>query len=510
MSDTIDNELSTDVLVIGNGLMGAVIARLVREQHPDAHILIADAGLPIGDPAGQHLHQSTDEAIRARYLTKVSTGIQALYTGAEVTPAITTAVADIEPGMYNLSAFGSDSAAMPAAAVAWNSGGMGIHWTAACPTPWGSEVPDFVDQDQWSIDLDTAHRLLQVHDDAFGITVGGRAILRELEDAFGEISADGRHPRTMPMAVDPQSPARARTGPSAIFPPIAGESDDHFTLLSGWQCRRIDHQDGVARGAVLRDVSTGREIRAFATIVVVCADVLRTPQILFASDIRPDALGKRINEHAILSGRVFIDTAELGIDEGALPDPQPGEWALGSYWLPQSGESQPFHGQMMERRHYDEQGKPLAYSLSLGWYIPTETREDNRLEFSDSEFDVTGMPHTTVYFDYTPKDHARIDEARASQVRAGSRIGSFDPETDSALLAPGSSLHMTGSVRMGTDRSDSVCDTNSRVWGFENLYVAGNGVVPTAVVGNSTLTAAIFAVGAARAINSQLSARVSA
>ena len=86
-------------------------------------------------------------------------------------------------------------------------------------------------------------------------------------------------------------------------------------------------------------------------------------------------------------------------------------------------------------------------------------------------------------------------------------FGDFDPETERMLLPPGSSLHLTGTVRSGTvDDGTSVCDTDGRVWGFDNLYLAGNGVIPTAVVANSTLTGTITAVRAARAVSRALAA----
>jgi choline dehydrogenase-like flavoprotein len=67
------------------------------------------------------------------------------------------------------------------------------------------------------------------------------------------------------------------------------------------------------------------------------------------------------------------------------------------------------------------------------------------------------------------------------------------------VLPAGSSLHMTGSVRMGAvDDGTSVCDTHGLVWGTENVLVAGNGVLPTALAANSTLAGSVTAVRAAR------------
>jgi choline dehydrogenase-like flavoprotein len=56
-------------------------------------------------------------------------------------------------------------------------------------------------------------------------------------------------------------------------------------------------------------------------------------------------------------------------------------------------------------------------------------------------------------------------------------------------------------MRMGPhDDGTSVCDSNSCVWGFENLYVAGNGIIPTVTATNPTLYSVALATFGARQI----------
>ncbi|MFG2959832.1 GMC oxidoreductase [Streptomyces sp. NPDC048291] len=502
------------VLIVGSGIMGALVARLLRESDPALRITMVDAGTPIGDAPGRHLHDLDDPGLWARYNERVATGIQGMYTGAEVVRKVPGSLTALPPGMYHALAFGEDAEAMPQAALAWNAGGMGVHWTAATPWPAGHEVFDFGDPAGWAEDLATARRLLAVTPAAIGPTATGHLVLDVLRRRYDGIGPADRRPQPMPMAVAATAAGpMPRTAPGTIFPALATGTDPAFTLVTGTLVTRLLVTDGRVTGARLRRIADGvdgidgidgaeRELHADA--VVVCADALRTPQLLFASGVRPDALGRRLNEHAFITAQVLLDLDRFGIGLDDLPLPRPGEFSTDSLWLPHNGTAQPFHGQIMNRTYVDEAGRPLAHSVGISLYVPFESRPENRLVFSESDTDLAGMPRIGVEFAASAADRLLTDRALDEVRSLAEEFGPFDPGTESALLPPGSSLHLTGTVRAGlADDGTSVCGPDGRVWGHDNLYLAGNGVIPTAMAANVTLTGAITAVRAARAVTAQ-------
>ena len=492
----------TDVLVVGSGIMGSVVARLLRETDPALEITMVDGGSAIGETPGLHLHDLDDPVLWSRYNDQVATGIQGMYTGAEVVREVADSLTGLPPGMYHALALGEDAEAMPATALAWNAGGMGVHWTAATPWPAVDEVFDFGDPARWAADLETAHRVLAVTPAPIGPTGVGRIVLDVLRRRFDGAGPDDRRPQPMPMAVTAAaSGPLPRTAPGTVFPAIARGGDPAFRLVTGTLATSLLVSDGRVAGARLRRVADGSESELLAGAVVVCADALRTPQLLFASGIRPEALGRHLNEHAFITARVLLDPDRFGLGLDALPLPRPGEFSTDSLWLPQNGPAQPFHGQIMNRTYVDEDGRPLAHSVGLSLYAPVESRPENRLVFSTTGTDLAGMPRIGVEFGYSAADRALIGRALDEVRSLAEEFGPFDPATESALLPPGSSLHPTGTVRAGiADDGTSVCDPDGRVWGYDNLYLAGNGVIPTAMAANVTLTGAVTAVRAARAV----------
>jgi choline dehydrogenase-like flavoprotein len=485
-----------DVLIVGSGIMGAAVAAEIRRQRPSARIGMIEAGPIMGTVPAQHLHDVAEPEQRAAYNAHTAAGVQSMYVGAATAGDFVDASAT--PGLYAFGALGNDADAMPAAATAWNVGGMGAHWTAACPTPWGDEIPTMIDSAEWDADFDRARDILRIGDALFGPTPAGQAVIDALTSEFGADSAGGRGPQVMPMAVSGTSDGgRRRTGPGVIFPELVDRSP-LFDLIAPALAVRVALDGRRATGVVVRDLTDDSEHTIDAATVVLCADALRTPQLLFASGIRPDALGRGLNEHAFVTGRVFATPEDLGGVPVPLPDP--GEWMSDSLWIPHSGPSQPFHWQVSVSPMYsDDLSTAVAMSVGVSVYVPTEIRDECRIEFSDESTDALGMPRATIHYGYSAADLTLIERAQADQSRAFAAIAGPGAQSNSLLLPPGSSLHYSGTVRMGAHADGtSVVGPDCAVWGVDGLFAAGNGVLPTAVVGNVTSAGVVTAVRAAR------------
>jgi choline dehydrogenase-like flavoprotein len=300
------------------------------------------------------------------------------------------------------------------------------------------------------------------------------------------------------------------SGTDVVLGPLAeGAHADRFTLRAETLCVRVVREGDRAVGAVLRDQRTGAEEEVRADAVVLAADALRTPQLMWASGIRPEALGRYLTEHPLLFGVVAVRPDVLPPREDAAGPVDPIRAIVA---IPFDEDRHPYSAQMMfspvspaplpEGSRFRD--NPAGY-VGMGWGIRKRPRPEDRLTFEDDQPDENGLPGIRIAYELTDVEEADFERARKHQARAAAALGEFVDGMPKVMPA-GSSIHYMGTVRMGaTDDGTSVCDPWSRVWGVPGLVLAGNGLIPTANSMNPTLTSVALAVRGATALAADLS-----
>ena len=533
-----------DVLIIGSGPIGATFARIISDQKPDAKILMIDLGPRLTDKAGQNLKNIPDLSVQAELQMKSQGPKQTPYPNISVAQRAQAVQkgelnADIlaRAGTHLATDTPEDLASnqMPSASMSSNIGGMGAHWTCACPRPGNAERIPFIPEDAYEKAFKKAEELLCVTQKAFDETPESLAILRTLGTVFNEKLSTYRQVQPMPLACQVNEKGeRYWTGADLILGDMAEAQDasfPNFEIRSETLCRRLLTSNTEIRnpkseirnritGALIEHLPTGKQEEIKAKIVIVAADALRTPQLLWASDIRPKALGHYLNEHPFIF--TFVELKDdivknFGFqisDFGSAPksetrNPKSNDPTIGVFWVPFDAPNHPFHGQIM---HMDL--SPLKTTIAppsgaggakhivgLGWGCLKEVQYEDCIEFSETETDWLGMPKMNFKFAYTEGDKKTIEHAKAMQTQAAQAFGKVIKDGDQTLMPAGTSLHYEGTTRMGeANDGTSVCDTYSKVWGFDNLFVGGNGVIPMETTSNPTLTSVAMAVRAAEKI----------
>jgi pyranose oxidase len=206
-------------------------------------------------------------------------------------------------------------------------------------------------------------------------------------------------------------------------------------------------------------------------------------------------------DHPRSNARVEIDpalTLQLTGDEDERA-------TVRSMWaVPFADPGHPFHGIVAhantplfrEGLLRDRRGRSAF--AGLAWLGRSAPRPENRVTFSDHTRDWCGMPAMTIQFELTGDEEAEAESGLRLVDEVAAALGRYTPDGNAHRVPDGWCLHYQGTVRMGEhDDGASVCDSHSRVWGFRNLFVGGNGVIPTATACNPTLTSVALAARAA-------------
>ncbi|MBD3005479.1 MULTISPECIES: GMC oxidoreductase [unclassified Streptomyces] len=504
-----------DVLIVGSGPAGATYARTIGDAVSAARILMVEVGPHLPGPRGEHTHNlSPADRHAAQLLTQgPDTGIERAKAMADLAEGADPSMEFrqiVLPGLFFVDprpALADGEVGLPAASMASGVGGMGVHWAASCPRPQQSERIPFIAADELDAALGHAEALL-------GVTVLGsdQGVAGALRSTMAEaFDGPGLSPvGFMPIAAKWDGSKLHFSGTAAILGDIEATAPG-FELRAETLARRILVEDGVAAGAELEDRRTGEVSVVRARHVVVCADGLRTAQVLFASGVRPPELGRYLNDHLQMVSLVRLDDAF--VDDAFVASPGTADDASGmegiGYVLVPFSDARPIQGGVMSLANSPYKfvaGARVDERLGLvGWYGAKDLQSADAVEFAETETDHYGMPRMSIRYSYTTRDLETIENMRRLSRQSARLIGTLVEQP--ALAAGGASLHYQGTVRMGaTDDGRSVCDPDLRVWGVRNLYVGGNGVIPTSTASNPTLTTVALAWRAATRIAAELGA----
>lgn len=503
-----------DVVIVGSGPAGATYARILKDRRPATRILMVEAGPVVSNPPAQHVRtiKNPRERVAAQFASQGPNAHPANYE-AEVDRALspsrgraTGIVA--RPGTWLL----NPAATMPAAALSSNVGGMGAHWSGACPWPGPGELSSDIDRERFAQGLQEARRLLRVTQRAFDGAPLGAEIRQLLGAHYNNGRAADRVVQAMPLAMEVRgNKERYWTAPGVMLGNLLAVSREDFELRAETVALRLVGRNGRIDGLLLHDRREDRTYEVGARFVVVAADSLRSPQLLYASDIRPNALGHYLNEHTMTTSTIQLDpalrTAATGVrkaSEGAV------DLLAGVSWVPYHDPTFPFHGQItqwdaspipVDASFEAWPGSVVECSIFMG---KVDVRYDDYLEFDEAELDFFGLPTIKIHYTFTANDQARLAQAMAEAGRMGSLLGRPINDLPPAVLPHGASLHYQGTMRLGTDDMTSVVDSSLRVWGYDTVYAGGNGVIPTPAACNPTLTSVALAVLGARDLAGRL------
>lgn len=524
---------SPTVAVVGSGPIGSAYARILLESVPDARVIVFEAGPRLTDVPGESVRNIPDPEAKEQARER-SQGPQAGSHRASLgipEAAVVEGMFTARGGTHLLDFGGPGSAhapTFPAGAASTNVGGMGAHWTCATPAPSFSERIAFIDDDEWEPLVVEAGRLLHVQNAAFADSGVGAAIRSLLEEEFGAELPEGYGPSTLPVAGDPQPDGSMRwAGADVVLGPLIEPGNPlaaRFELRDLSLVRRIEHEDGHVTGVTVEDLRTRERSFVPADLVVVAADAFRSPQLLWASGIRPAALGHYLTEHPVVICTVALDeermrryaTEEQLAAELARRATNPADPVAAVNRIPFSEPNHPFSLQVMYAEippfqldpAHPAAGNRWGY-VNMGYGMRKQPRFEDGVTFDDDELDYRGFPNMTIRYELTDAEQAEIADGTLHLRRAGNALGVFIAEP--RLLPNGSSLHYQGTMRMGEhDDGTSVAGPDSRVWGFDNLVVGGNALIPTATTMNPTLMSVAIAVRGARAAAARLTEKAEA
>ena len=516
--------IDTDVFIAGTGPAGSTFARLLVPT--GRRVLMADIGAQWGPRPGRNLKNTFPYQ---RNLDNFTSVIRGLLHPISV-PSAGGVTTTLDPTVYR-PAGAIRNAANPrqdplknleGAAASYAVGGMLLHWTASVPRQHPQlERWNGISHEEWDSLYSTAEQILNKHTDVFDDSIRNTLVREALRDCYGDRLPADYGVQNLPIAAERSkinSDVVYYTGTDNVLAPILDGPDPsnraRLQILPEHRVTRLHIRGDRIEYAEVEDLINWKTYSVYADTFVVAAGTVMSAQILWNSDIRPEALGKYMIEHPIAFTQIVLsrDIVRKMRDDPRFkakankihpgdPVPLPMNDPPPNVWIPVS-EHRPWHCQIhKDAFHYGALPADIDDRLivDLRWFGIVEPRPENYVTFEPDIQNQFGMPQPTYHFEFSPSDGRRMHDMMSDMVEAAQSLGGFYPGAEPRFMASGMGLHTQGTCRIGAkDDGTSVVDPYSKVWGYSNLYVAGNSVIPTGNACNPTLTNVAFAVRAAQ------------
>ncbi|KAF9062203.1 hypothetical protein BDP27DRAFT_1233945 [Rhodocollybia butyracea] len=537
------NDQPFDVFIAGSGPIGATYARLL--VHSGFNVCMVEIG-DLQDSLHPGAHQKNEIRFQKDIDKFVSIIQGALSTVSS--PTHNLVIPNLDPSAYRANTFPpgynerqQSHNNLGAAAVTRCVGGMSTHWCVV-PTPTflkGVERPKIFENDadddcEWDKIYHAAKVLIGTSEEEFDSSIRQKIVLDALKQ---KTEYAGRNVKALPLACHRIHNGRYVRWHAAenifgknFFVKTPQSGHGTFRLLANTRCTKlVKHPDTYnIEFVIIRDYIADMKgepevdfsIRAkhfsacfsiqilansgFGAIrdqtnplmpnlvinciyrfrMAFCRIVLRQVSQRCLLHSQPEWVRKAVNNHQ----------TEHKADPLPVPfsDPEP------QVTIPVSAKF-PWHIQIQRDSFSHGQASSLVDSrlvVDLRFFSMQDGRPENRIIFESTK-DAYGMPQPTFEYRTTADYALKATEMMNDMTNIASVLGGYLPDSYPQFMTPGLPFHLAGSVRLGHDKSDSVANYNSQVWQIKNLYVAGNGTIPTAFAANPTLTSLALAIRSA-------------
>ncbi|MGW4031522.1 GMC family oxidoreductase [Streptomyces sp. NPDC004838] len=286
-------------------------------------------------------------------------------------------------------------------------------------------------------------------------------------------------------------------------------------LVTGARVERILTSGGRARGAEYVDLATGHRHRQDARIVIIAGNGIGTPRLLLlsASAEHPDGLanssglvGRNLMFHPqafvegyfdepmegykgargcpVYSHEFYETDPSRGFVNGfsflVVNSPGAGLAAMGHAASPPVAWGAGHHEDFARRFNHH------AYIITMAEDLPLER---NRITLDDTLTDSSGLPAPRVRYRMDDQDRRLTEFAVARSEEVLRAAGAHEVQHSGVFDQP-PGYHLMGTARMGTDPAASVTNRWHQTWDVPNLFVCDGssfvtsaGVNPTPTIG---------------------------